>query len=160
MYFAAEGDLCPGASIAAKSPRSQPVSLLEPLLKRLHHCESSLCPFQMCMNLLQLRSVFLKGLRTIPLNCTQYLWPNSISLPPSLSVSLETTPHLALIHPLKPSQLCIHGDGVPFFPPQFSSVQFSSVTQSCLTFCNPIDCSTPGLPVHHQLLEFTQTHVH
>ena len=41
-----------------------------------------------------------------------------------------------------------------------SSVQFSSVTQSCLTLCNPIDCSTPGFPVHHQLSEFTQTHVH
>ena len=42
----------------------------------------------------------------------------------------------------------------------FSSVQFSSVTQSCLTLCNPMNCSTPGLPVHHQLPEFTQTHVH
>ena len=41
-----------------------------------------------------------------------------------------------------------------------SSVQFSSVTQSCLTLCNPMNCSTPCLPVHHQLLEFTQTHVH
>ena len=40
------------------------------------------------------------------------------------------------------------------------SVQFSSVTQSCLPLCNPRDCSTPGLPVHHQLLEFTQTQVH
>ena len=39
-------------------------------------------------------------------------------------------------------------------------VQFSSVAQSCLTLCNPMNCSTPGLPVHHQLLEFTQTHVH
>ena len=38
--------------------------------------------------------------------------------------------------------------------------QFSSVTQSCPTLCNPMDCSTPGLPVHHQLLEFTQIHVH
>ena len=35
---------------------------------------------------------------------------------------------------------------------------FSSVAQSCLTLCNPMDCSTPGLPVHHQLPEFTQTH--
>ena len=35
-----------------------------------------------------------------------------------------------------------------------------SVTQSCLTLCDPMDCSMPGLPVHHQLLEFTQTHVH
>ena len=40
------------------------------------------------------------------------------------------------------------------------SVQFSSVAQSCLTLCNPMDCSTPGLPVHHQLQEFTQTDVH
>ena len=39
------------------------------------------------------------------------------------------------------------------------TVQFSSVTQSCLTLCDPMDCSTPGLPVHHQLPEFTQTHV-
>ena len=37
---------------------------------------------------------------------------------------------------------------------------FSSVAQSCLNFCNPMDCSMPGLPVHHHLLEFTQTHVH
>ena len=42
----------------------------------------------------------------------------------------------------------------------FSSVQFSSVTQSCLTLCNPMNCSTLGFPVHHQLPEFTQTHVH
>ena len=42
----------------------------------------------------------------------------------------------------------------------FSSVQFSSVTQSCPTLCNPMNCSTPGLPVHHQLPEFTQTHFH
>ena len=44
--------------------------------------------------------------------------------------------------------------------PQFSSVQFISVSQSCPTLCDPMNCSTPGLPVHHQLPEFTQTHVH
>ena len=38
--------------------------------------------------------------------------------------------------------------------------QFSSVVQSCLTLCNPMDPSTPGLPVYHQLPEFTQAHVH
>ena len=43
---------------------------------------------------------------------------------------------------------------------QFSSVQFSSVAQSCPTLCNSMNRSTPGLPVHHQLLEFTQTRVH
>ena len=40
------------------------------------------------------------------------------------------------------------------------SVQFSSVAQSCPTLCDPMNCSTPSLPVHHQLPEFTQTHVH
>ena len=42
----------------------------------------------------------------------------------------------------------------------WSSVQFSSVTQSCPTLCNLITCNTPGLPVHHQLPELTQAHVH
>ena len=41
-----------------------------------------------------------------------------------------------------------------------TSVQFSSVTQSCLTLCDPMNRSTLGLPVHHQLPEFIQTHVH
>ena len=43
--------------------------------------------------------------------------------------------------------------------PQFTNV-FSSVAQSCPTLWDPINCITPGLPVHHQLLESTQTHVH
>ena len=42
----------------------------------------------------------------------------------------------------------------------FSSVKFSSVTQSCPTLCDPMYCSMPDLPVHHHLLEFTQTFVH
>ena len=41
-----------------------------------------------------------------------------------------------------------------------SSFQFRSVAQLCLTLCDPMNCSMPGLPVHHQLPEFTQTHVH
>ena len=50
------------------------------------------------------------------------------------------------------------GNGNPL---QYSvqSVQFSSVAQSCPTLCDPMNRSTPGLPVHHQLLEFTQTHI-
>ena len=44
-----------------------------------------------------------------------------------------------------------------FLKPQF---HFSSVAQLCLTLCNPVNCSTPGLPVHHQLPESTQSHVH
>ena len=43
---------------------------------------------------------------------------------------------------------------------QLQFTQFNSVAQSCPTLCDPMDCSTPGLLVHHQLLEFTQTHVH
>ena len=42
----------------------------------------------------------------------------------------------------------------------FPSVQYSSITQSCPTLYDPMNCSTPGLPVHHQLLETTKTHVH
>ena len=43
---------------------------------------------------------------------------------------------------------------------KYSSIQFSSDTQSCATLCDPMDCSTPGFPVHHQLPELAQTHVH
>ena len=49
-----------------------------------------------------------------------------------------------------------HWSGLPFPSPMHES----EVTQSCPTLRDPMDCSTPGLPVHHQLLEFTQTHVH
>ena len=54
----------------------------------------------------------------------------------------------------------IHRESTMWWQRQFSSVQFSSAAQSCPTLCDPMDCSTPGLPVHHHLLEFTQTHVH
>ena len=59
---------------------------------------------------------------------------------------------------LNPSSL----DNIPLSIPsvQFSSVQFSSVAQSCLTLCDTMNPSTLGLPVHHQLPEFIQTHVH
>ena len=48
----------------------------------------------------------------------------------------------------------------PIEPSDETSVQFSSVAQSCLTLCDPMDCTTPGFPVHHQLLALTQTHVY
>ena len=76
------------------------------------------------------------------------------------------------IKPMSPVSLALAGRFFTTEPPgkllvrchynafQFSSVQFSSAAQSCLTLCDPMDCSTPVLPVHHQLLEFTQTHVH
>ena len=46
------------------------------------------------------------------------------------------------------------------FCPLDLSVQFSSVTQLCPTLCDPMDCSTPGFPDHHQLPELSQTHLH
>ena len=49
--------------------------------------------------------------------------------------------------------------GFPFLHTLLGFIQFSSVTQSCPTLCDPMDCSTPGFPVHHQLLELAQTHV-
>ena len=50
---------------------------------------------------------------------------------------------------------------MPFILPSlFESIQFSSVAQLCPTLCDPMNRSTPGLPVHHQLPEFTQTHIH
>ena len=84
---------------------------------------------------------------------------------------------------LEPRSPALQADALPSEPPgkppvfiQFSprsthrcleretcltlSVQFSSVAQLCPTLCDPMNCRTPGLPVHHQLPEFTQTHVH
>ena len=49
---------------------------------------------------------------------------------------------------------------IPLVNSSFHSIQFSSVTQSCPTLCDPMNQSTPGLPVHHHIPEFTQTHVH
>ena len=61
--------------------------------------------------------------------------------------------------PRCPSALQIHQ--IPLQLTQGSpQVQFHLVTQSCPTLCDPMKCSTPGLPVHHHLPEFTQTHIH
>ena len=64
-------------------------------------------------------------------------------------------PYPGLLHP-EPLPLQ-QSTGDPYL---LSPVQFSSLAQSCLTLCEPMDHSTPGLPVHHQLPESTQTHVH
>ena len=50
--------------------------------------------------------------------------------------------------------------GQRIFNTSLKKIQFSSVAQLCPTLCNPMNRSTPGLPVHHQLPEFTQTHIH
>src|SRR5574337_1233420 len=61
-------------------------------------------------------------------------------------------------HGLQPTRL-LHPWDFPGKSP-LSSVQFSPVPQSCPTLCDPMNCNMLGLPVHHQLPEFTQTHVH
>ena len=59
-----------------------------------------------------------------------------------------------------PTSLYLPSEEQNLLPWQCNSVQFSSVAQSCPTLWDPMNRSTPGLPVHHQLPEFTQTHVH
>ena len=61
--------------------------------------------------------------------------------------------HAILILP----KIVLHASSFNFF---FSSVQFRWIAQLCPTLCDPMDCNMPGLPVHHQLLELTQTYLH
>ena len=63
-------------------------------------------------------------------------------------------------HLLLPPLHCQHHHCLLSVHNVWNVAQFHSVTQSCLTLCDPMDCSTPGFPVHHQLLELAQTHVH
>ena len=88
--------------------------------------------------------------------------------PQSISLCLMVLPLLdnmfsmhSQVKPLKlPSFLSSRPDECLVFSTGVNiSVQFSSVTQSCRTLCNPMNHSTPGLPVHHQLMEITLTHV-
>ena len=63
-------------------------------------------------------------------------------------------------HPLLNLKLVVTPPHLKYHQNPNFSPQFSSIAQSCLTLCNTMDCSTPGFPVYHQLLELTQTHVH
>ena len=75
-----------------------------------------------------------------------------------LSGTLQPTPLMLPLKTLPWKSLGI--SGILNIDCSCSLLQFSSVTQSCSTLCDPMDCSTPGLPVHHQLPESTQTHVY
>ena len=68
--------------------------------------------------------------------------------------------NLLVLMELSAGQVIVGPHKSPTSEGLISSVQFSSVTQSCPTLCDPMNHSTPGLPVHHQLLELTQTHDH
>ena len=69
-------------------------------------------------------------------------------------------PGFFILYPINIPAPCLWEDGPETSDLRAWLIQYSSVTQSCLTLCDPMDCSTPGLPVHHQLLESTQTHAH
>ena len=92
---------------------------------------------------------------------SNFLYPMDCSTP-GLLVHHQLT-ELAQTHPyqvsdaIQPSHPLLSPS-----PPTFnlSQHQFSSVSQSCLILCDPMDCRMPNLPDHHQFLEFTQTHVH
>ena len=68
--------------------------------------------------------------------------------------------HFLLVSALLFLLEALHVMHIKYFHLIFSSLQFSSVAQSCPTLFDPMNCSMPGLPVHHQLPEFTQAHVH
>ena len=94
--------------------------------------------------LLQYRKKFY--LKTFVSECTQWF-----SMLDFLILSQTLKPIQELLGPLRALRPA---------PYLYSSVQFSSAAKSCPTLCDSMDCSMPGLPVHHQLLRFTQTHVH
>ena len=73
---------------------------------------------------------------------------------------LPRSNHLLISWLQSPSSVILEPKKIKSLTVQFSSVQFSSVSQACLTLCDTLNCSMPGLPVHHQLPESTQTHVH
>ena len=75
---------------------------------------------------------------------------SGLSCPPAGGLSDPGTEPVSLMSP------ALHADSLPLLLPCCSY----SVTQSCLTLCNPTDCSTPGFPVLHHLLELAQTHVY
>ena len=67
---------------------------------------------------------------------------------------------LCVVPFVKETVLCLLNNLSTLTEKQFTKDRFSSVAQSCPTLCVPMDCSAPGLPVHYQLLEFTQTQIH
>ena len=100
------------------------------------------------------------------------MWPGQGRAELTLLSSLSCCSHLGVLVHTEFSNHFTLGKPIYFLPedsPETNSItiksetaghQFSSVTQSCPTLCNHMNRSTPGLPVHHQLLDFTQTHVH
>ena len=100
------------------------------------------------------RKVVMYVLHFILLESNQWTWISKACIDKTKE---NPVAHLSLV---KGKNLCHITNVSQYSKHCLSSVHFSSVTQSCLTLCDPMNCSTPGLPFHHQLLEFTQTQVH
>ena len=90
----------------------------------------------------------------VGIKMVQPLWKTVWHVPKQLSIESSYDPSISLLG-------IIYLKGIKTCPKICTWIfQFSSVTQSCPTLCDPMNHSTPGLPVHHQLPEFTQTRVH
>ena len=87
-----------------------------------------------------------------PMEVQSTFWTGDLTL-------LQPAAHPAQVSKGSPVQVCAHLEW-NCYPSPGGIVQFSSVGQSCPTLCDPMNHSTPGLPVHHHLPEFTQTHVY
>ena len=104
-----------------------------------------------------------QSLSHVHLSATHRLWPARLLCPWGFSrqecwSGLPWPPPGDLSNPgIKPRSPTLQVDSLPSEPPTTPSVQFSSVAQSHPALCHPMNCSTPGLPVHHHLQEFTQT---
>ena len=77
-----------------------------------------------------------------------------------LLISWLQSPSAVILEPRKILDISFNPQGFIKSTSDGNSVQFSSITQSCQTLCNPMDCSMPGFSVHHHLPELAQTHVH
>ena len=105
------------------------------------------------------RSVMSNSLQTCELEPDRLLCPWNFQARILERVPIST-PGDRLNPGIEPGSLVSPALAGGFLTTSTTSVQFSSVAQLCLTLCDPMNHSTPGLPVHHQLPEFTQTHVH
>ena len=157
-------------------PNSAPNKAIHPLPYQPHSTHISdvcLCDGQLLRDSKRyLREVQTSAVSSVNVQAPFRIYPRSHSSSPRLPPTNSTLPLSPQSCPLFP--FCLSGSPCSLSPkvfvfaifsalntlPRDPSVQFSSVAQSCPTLCDPMNRSMPGLPVHHQLPEFTQTHGH
>ena len=125
----------------------------QPFENRAGSCmqnQFNLWKFERSLTLTQRFTIPLKNIQTSHVDCLKY--PKMLKFPCRSKQTIVSSRLLAI----QSRDLSAGLQGKR----SLASLQFGSVTQSCLTLCDPMNHSTPGLPVHHKLPEFTQTHVH